>query len=173
MMMQGPRNGVAKQLLDDEPRTVYTHWYGQSLNLAISDTVKGCKIMKDCLDLIFEVSKLVKFSPKRDVHFEKLKEELAQDCLGFRVLCPTRWTVRAASFKSVLDNYSVLQKLWEESKDQASHPSIKARIIGVEAQFKTFRAYFGIQLGHLLLHTVATSVSHCKQTRCMQLLAKR
>ena len=63
----------------------------------------------------------------------------------------TRWTVRAASFKSVLDNYSVLQKLWEESKDQASDPSIKARIIGVEAQFKTFRAYFEIQLGHLLL----------------------
>jgi len=38
--MKGPRNGVAKQLLADEPRAVYTHCYGHSLNLAISDTVK-------------------------------------------------------------------------------------------------------------------------------------
>ena len=67
--MKGPRNGVAKQLLDDEPRAVHTHCYGHSLNLAVGDTVKGCKIMKDCLDLIFKVSKLV---PKTDVHFEKL-----------------------------------------------------------------------------------------------------
>ena len=35
--MKGPRNGVAKQLLNDEPRAVYTHCYGHSLNLAISD----------------------------------------------------------------------------------------------------------------------------------------
>ena len=149
--MRGPKSGVAKQLLDDEPRAVFTHCYGHSLNLAISDTVKGCKVMKDALDLIFEVTKLIKYSPKRDVQFEKLKSELAPDTPGFCVLCPTRWTVRAASFKSVLDNYTVLQKLWEASKDQTSDPFMKARIIGVESQFKTFRTYFGIQLGYLLL----------------------
>ena len=149
--MKGPRSGVAKQLLEEESRAIYTHCYGHSLNLAIGDTVKGCKIMKISLDLIFEVSKLVKFSPKRDVHFEKLKNELAPDSPGFCVLCPTRWTKRAASFKSVIDNYTVLQKLWEESVDEVTDPSIKARIIGVESQFKTFRIYFGIQLGHLIL----------------------
>ena len=67
------------------------------------------------------------------------------------MLCPTRWTVRAVSFKSVIENYTVQQKLWEESKDQVADPSIKASIIVVETQFKTFKAYFGIQLGHLLL----------------------
>ena len=34
--MKGPRSGVAKQLLDEEPRAIYTHCYGHSLNLAIS-----------------------------------------------------------------------------------------------------------------------------------------
>ena len=122
--MKGPRSGVAKQLLEEESRAIYTHCYGHSLNLAIGD---------------------------RDVHFEKLKSELAPDSPGFHVLCPTRWTIRAASFKSVIDNYTVLQKLWEESIDEVTDPSIKARIIGVESQFKTFRKYFGIQLGHLIL----------------------
>jgi len=62
-----------------------------------------------------------------------------------------RWTIRAASFKSILENYTVLQKLWELSKDQASNPSMKARIIGIEAQLKAYRTYFGIQLAYSLL----------------------
>ena len=76
--------------------------YHHSLNLAIGDTVKGCKIMKKFLDLLREVSKLVMFSPKRYAHFEKLKNELAPDSPGFHVLCPKRWAVRAASFKLVI-----------------------------------------------------------------------
>ena len=31
--------------------------------------------------------------------FHKLKEHLAPDTPGFRVLCPTRWTVRASSLQ--------------------------------------------------------------------------
>jgi len=56
--------------------------------------------------------------------------------------------------KSVVDNYTVLQKLWDTSKDKTSNVSIKARIIGVEAQFKTHSFFFGIHLGNLILkHT--------------------
>ena len=59
--------------------------------------------------------------------------------------------VRANSLQSVLDNYSVLQELWEESKDKVSDPSVKARIIGVQAQFKKFPYFFGVLLGELIL----------------------
>lgn len=30
--MKGPRSGVAKQLLEEEPKAIYTHCYGHSLN---------------------------------------------------------------------------------------------------------------------------------------------
>ena len=73
------------------------------------------------------------------MQFESLKQTLTPDTPGFCVLCPTRWTVRANSLKSVTDNYTVLQKLWE-----TSNTSIKARIIGVEAQFKTYAFFFGL-----------------------------
>ena len=149
--MMGTRNGVAKQLSDEENRAVFIHCYGHALNLAVGDSVKCSKLLKDALEITFEVSKLVKYSPKRDVIFEKLKDHLAPDTPGFRVLCPTRWTVRANSLQSVLDNYSVLQELWEESKDKASDPSVKARIIGVQAQFKKFSYFFGVLLGELIL----------------------
>ena len=72
------------------------------------------------------ISKLVKFLPKRNAIFDKLKHELSPDTPSFRVLCPTRWTVRAKSFQSVLDNYSVLQQLWECVLDSRVDPDVRA-----------------------------------------------
>jgi len=99
--------------------------------------------------------KLIKYSPKSDVKFEKLKQNLEPVTPGFRVLCPTRWTVRANSLKSVIDNYKVLQELWESSQDETSDTSIKA---GVETQFKTYAFFFGVYLGYSILkHTDSLS----------------
>ena len=156
--MSGPKKGVAKVISDEQPKAIYTHCYGHALNLSVGDTIKHCKILKDALDIVYEVSKLIKYFPKRDMQFENLKQNLAPDTPGFRVLCPTRWTVRANSLKSVIDNYKVLQELWESSQDETSDTSIKARIIGVEAQFKTYAFFFGIHLGYLILkHTDSLS----------------
>ena len=98
--------------------------HGHALNLAVGDTIKESKVIKDVLDTAFEVTKLVKYSPKTAVQFEKLKNELVPDCPGFRVLCPTRWTVRAASLKSIIDNYSALQELWHVSGGDVADPSV-------------------------------------------------
>ena len=99
--MSGPKSGVAKKLRDEEPRALYLHCHGHALNLATGDAIKKYKVTKDALDVVFKVSKLVKFSPKRSAELEKLRNELALDTPGFQVLCPTRWTVRAGSLKSV------------------------------------------------------------------------
>lgn len=42
--MSGHKSGVASQILKDEPKALYTHCYGHSLNLACSGTVKQCKL---------------------------------------------------------------------------------------------------------------------------------
>ena len=149
--MSGIRNGVAKLISDDQPCAVYTHCYGHSLNLAVGDAVKGCKLMKSCLEVVYEISKLIKKSPKRDSMFQRLKAEIAEDTPGFRVLCPTRWTVRAASIQSVLDNFKVLLEVWEESKASSLDSEIRARIIGVETQMENFDFLFGLLLASLFL----------------------
>lgn len=61
--MAGIRNGVAAQICAEEPRAMFLHCYGHALNLATSDTVKNNKILCDVLDTIFEITKLLKFSP--------------------------------------------------------------------------------------------------------------
>ena len=62
---RGAKKGVAAIIRQEESRTLYTHCYGHSLNLAVADTVKQSKICRDALDIAFEITRLIKFSPKR------------------------------------------------------------------------------------------------------------
>ena len=125
----GAKSGVATKLSKEEPRAVYTHCYGHALNLACSDSIQRCKLMKDSLDTTREITKLIKKSPRRDAIFVRLKGEFGSDTPGIRVLCPHRWTVRAQSLKSILDNYEILCSTWAESLDVVKDTEMKSRII--------------------------------------------
>ena len=64
--MSGVKKVVAKSITDVEPRAIYTHCYGHALNLGVSDCIKKSKVIKSALDLVAEILKLIKQSPKRD-----------------------------------------------------------------------------------------------------------
>ena len=149
--MSGAKNGVAKQISTDEPRAVYTHCYGHALNLSVGDCIKQCKVMKTAVEVVGEISKLVKKSPKRDSSFDMIKSALAPDTPGLRTLCPTRWTVRAATLKSVIDNYEVLLGVWEEAQRGHLDGEMKAHIVGVETLMHSFDFLFDVFLGELIL----------------------
>ena len=108
---------AAEKIKAIEPKALYLHCYGHSLNLAVSDTMKEVKPMSDTLDHCLEICKLIKFSPRRDAIFNKLKEELSPHVPGLRTLCPTRWTVRGNSLESIRKNYLTLFATWEEAID--------------------------------------------------------
>ena len=67
--MAGAKNGVATQILAEEPRAIFTHCYGRALNLAARDMIKRKKILRDFLDATLEMSKLIKWSPRPDAIF--------------------------------------------------------------------------------------------------------
>ena len=121
----------ATQLRSEEPRAIYTHCYGHTLNLAAADTVKQNKLLRDALDITNEISKLLKYSPRRDSIFEMLKEQLAPDVPGFQTLCPTRWTMKASSLESVLKTTKYF-KLFGKRKKIAPDSETRTRITGVE-----------------------------------------
>ncbi len=148
--MSGIRQGVAALLRAEQPKAYFTHCYGHCLSLATSDMVKACPILKKMLDTVNEITKLVKYSPRRQAIFEKLKQDIAPGCPGIRVLCPTRWTVKADSMRSIIDNYSVLEELWEKAVSVVHDTEVIARIGGVRAQMETFEFFFGLLLGECL-----------------------
>ena len=51
--------GVAKT-------AVYLYCYGHALNLACVDTIKNSKIPQDSLEVAHEITKLIKYFPKRE-----------------------------------------------------------------------------------------------------------
>ena len=75
----------------------------------------------------------------------KLKQELSPETMGVRPLCPTRWTVRAESLKSVILNYlvidAVLEQILEEYKGN-SEATWQAR--GILTIVEKFSFLFGL-----------------------------
>ena len=144
--MSGKRSGVAKQISDLEPRAIFTHCYGHALNLAASDTIKKSKVIKDALETTHEITKLIKYSPRREAIFREFKAERpceSNSRSGIRVLCPTRWTVKATALASIMSNFETLQSTWEKAVDVVQDTETKARIRGVSAMMNTFDYLFG------------------------------
>ena len=69
--MVGPRSGLARQIKNQEPSAIFTHCYGHSLQLTVGDIIKRMKNIKNALDANSEISKLLKYSRKRDSMFRK------------------------------------------------------------------------------------------------------
>ena len=152
--MSGSRSGVAKLVQDKEPRALYTHCYGHSLNLAASDMLQKIKILKSAMETTHEITKLIKYSPRRENLFKNIKGEIAPDSPGVRVLCPTRWTVKADSMKSIIQNYEVLMEVWDKACEIIKDTQTIARIRGIASQMITFDFFYGLVLGETLLrHT--------------------
>ena len=106
--------------------------------------MKNVQFLKDNMDAKCEISNLIKKSHKRDAMLQKIQKDMLE-YPGFRVLCPTRWTVRAESMKSILDNWVALQ-VWDETLDGNLEPEIKSRIIGVKSLMTTFDYFYRVTI---------------------------
>ena len=138
---------AAKEIKSIEPRALYLHCYGHSLNLAVADTFKGVKVISDVMDHALEICMLLKYSPRRDSFFISLSMRYLHKChTGLCNLCPTQWIVRAASLESIRLNYETLEATWEEALDVVRELEVEARINGVAAIMKTFDFLFGLIL---------------------------
>ena len=116
--MSGRQSGVATQIQLEEPRAIYLHCMGHSLNLAVQDTYRSIKIMSDTFDTVLELSKSMKYSSKKKAMLLSLKDKLSPHTPSVHPLCPTQWTIRAESLRSIISNYEVIQKLMEEILDE-------------------------------------------------------
>ena len=168
--MTGSKHGVATQLQAEESRAVLTHCNGHALNLAIGDAMKQSKTCRDALDTVYEISKLIRFSPKRNTAFDHIRVENSADneemAVGIRSFCPTRWTVRGDAIQSIIDNYNTLQQLWDECLDKRLDPDVKGRIIGVKTQMSQYYLLFGLHLSKKALK-ITDNLSRALQKQSM------
>ena len=74
------------------------------------------------------------------------------DVPGIRLLCPTRWTVRASALTSISESYEALVEIWGQAKEIVSDSEMRTRIGGVAKQMETFDFFFGVKLGRIVLN---------------------
>jgi len=159
--MSGSKNGVVVQIKKEEKRALYTHCYCHSLNLAIGDTMRNCDLLQRTLDNTFELTKLVKKSPKRDSKLKEIQASFANENLDDNVeneskpsismFCPTRWTVRGKCLEGIINNFDELQRLWEWAAENTTDVKMKGRIRGIAIYSNTFSYCFGIHLSATIL----------------------
>lgn len=167
--MTGVRTGVATRIKQENPKCLLTHCYCHAFNLAVGDTVKNVPLLKEVLDNAYELTKLVKYSPKRQAALKTKQVELklnnmkllvdGSDSEGesfsrLQLLCPTRWTVRAKALWSILNNYLPIIKMlrWCDEPSNVSDSDIRARARGVAAKMQKFNFVYGLHLAMLVLN---------------------
>ena len=66
-------NAVFVGHFQESPTVFYVHRHAHALNLAVQDAVKACDLVKETLDIVSEISSLIRSSPKRNTMLEELK----------------------------------------------------------------------------------------------------
>ena len=86
--------------------------------------------MRDVLDTAFEITKLVKLSPKQESQLKNITcdADKVERTKGLRILCPTRWTVRADAVDNILTNYIQLNELWRWAVSEYKGTETKAKV---------------------------------------------
>ena len=166
--MSGRRSGVAARIQQEEPRALYVHCMGHSLNLAVQDTSCSVKVMADTFDTVLELAKVFKYSAKKKAMLLKLKADLSPETMGIRPLCPTRWTVRAESLRSVILNYSVIHSVLEEIiEEYRGNSEATSQARGIMVTMEKFSFLFGVVIGEKLFSiTDILSKALQKKTMC-------
>ena len=98
-VMSGHLHGVASRFNEEEPAALYVHCLARSLNLSLQDISRSCSSGCNSLELVIEIVKLIKYSPKRTALFNTMKSQLSPEMQNLKPLCPTRWTVHTAAIK--------------------------------------------------------------------------
>ncbi len=157
--MQGKHSGVATRLRNEEPAALPVHCLAHSLNLCLQGAGKKIPVIRDAVEVVREIVKLINFSPKRKTLFSAKLAESDQAGGTIKPLCPTRWTVRTAALDSVLSQYSVVMDTMQEV-NTTTRDEYGMKAGGVLSILESFSTLFGLRLGHLLFAAAEeTSIS--------------
>ena len=134
-----------------------------SLNLCLQDAGRQIQALRDAIDTVREIVKLINYSPKRRHLFsEKLIQSDGAQC-GIKPLCPTRWTVRTEAIDAVIKQYALIMETMEDV-NLTTHDEYGLKAGGILATLEKFDCLFGLKLGHLLF-SAAESTSLVLQAK--------
>ena len=83
--MVDSEKGIDTIIKQFQPNCLLIHCYCHALNLAVGDAIKNYPALKESLEDAYELTKLIKYSPKRQAVLQSKQEELKIDNLHLTV----------------------------------------------------------------------------------------
>ena len=141
--MSGHLSGVSTRIKNLNPKAFHAHCNAHSLDLALQDLTRESPSIASALSITNEIINFIKKSPKR-LNILNSFTELNNNS-NLKSLCPTRWTVRAASMNFLIITYDLVETTLNEIGAKSGLPSIQAN--GFLEQMQKFSTYFWIEIG--------------------------
>ena len=117
--------------------------------MCLQDAGRQLPFIRDALDTVKEIAKLIKFSAKRSHLYSEKLAQPDNSGVSIKPLCPTRWTARTGAIEAVLKDYSVLMETLEEV-NHTTRDEYGLKAGGLLAALDKFQTLFGLKLGHLI-----------------------
>lgn len=147
--MQGVRTGLATRIKKDYPAALSVHCLAHCLNLCLQEEGRKLPFIRDALDTVKEIAKLIKFSPKRSHLFSQKQIQSETPGVNIKPLCPTRWTARTGAIEAILSEYTVLMDTLDEVH-QTTKDEYVLKAAGLLSAMEKFSTLFGLKLGYLI-----------------------
>lgn len=109
--MSGDYTGLQTRVREEEARAYYTHCAGHNISLVALGSLMAIPEIADFLSVFKELITFIRASSKRMNIFKNIQLQTDDDSeedepnVSLKPFCPTRWTVRVISLKSVKSNY--------------------------------------------------------------------
>ena len=161
--MAGKNKGVAARIQRENPAALHVHCLAHCTNLVLQEASRRCRMVRDALDITNELTCMVRNSPKMASLLISLSLTSGSSGKGAKLkpLCPTRWTCRTSSLRSVLSNHvAVLDTLEEFSASSGGEPARRAS--GMLATMERFATVIGLHIS-LAVFSVAENLSRTLQ----------
>ena len=149
--LAGCLNGVAARILSENPRALYVHCANHSLDLALKDCEKACKMICGTLDLVQDLAVFIRSSPTRMAQYQHIASDLGEkldsstNIQNPHLLCPTRWTVRTKAIFAIINNYQALYTTIVSIAKEAAVTSVRSTAAGLATKLEKFSTYLGLQ----------------------------
>lgn len=167
--MSGVNSGLQKKIKGLENAALFIHCFAHVLNLLLKDAIEKVLVMRNFINMIKDLLTFLRASPKRFLKFKNIESSSGPTTSSngkpnLRPYCPTRWTVRVKSLKSVLSNYNeILMTLSQISVEETNESGAKAA--GLYKYLMKFDNFFLLRAAILLFERIETiSVALQKKT---------
>ncbi|CAM4843278.1 unnamed protein product, partial [Rotaria magnacalcarata] len=147
---------VSALVLKKQSKAFFVHCNAHCLDLAVHDLTNECPTISNCILFVKDIIDFVRRSPKRLAILKEISNQLSMPYSNLTSLCPTRWTMRAESYNSLLNNYKLVQEALYTLIEEKGGPGIKTN--GLHEQMNKFYFFFGLKLDDINFKLFYTKV---------------